>query len=357
MIFLLLSLLIYSSTSTCQPAIVCDAGSTGTRIYAFSTSKEDNVKVILLGKIQPGLAAFATEGKLDALLNELVPIVQSGVAALGFESLPLYLLGTGGVRGLSKAEQGLMWDSIKTGLEARNTTYAGNLFLEAIEGTAEAFYGLVSANHILGKSVGVWDLGGSSVELAHAGQDRLVGTADDVLVTYSGLGTEKMRSFALEECVHGSGGLKCREKIKSVLDQRGIGRDLSDGSREYVAISAFVYSLDFADFILEQSEALLFKSEYPTPSVLAVREACEAVCLKEVDIPLFTKHPMTNSIEAHGRCFDVCFVAELMTSFGLGEEERRVSFLKDFDGKEVEWTLGYYLTHVLKTNKIIHDEL
>ena len=344
-----------AGTSLCiewkHAAIVCDAGSTGTRVYSFRTSDDglNQVEMKLLGKITPGIAKYSINYQLDEFVDKFTKLVSAAINTYGLD-IPVIVLGTGGVRNLSENQQLSLWKTFRQNLLPKLPGYSGDLKLEAIEGTAEAFYGLVSANHIFESGIGVLDLGGSSVEIAHVGEDGIVGTSDDVLVTHAQLGTEKIRGTAAGFCDfgHTSNGGRCRTRIREIILEQNINKLLLGNSHEFIAISAFVYSLDFGRWLLTFEEAPLFYDQYPRPSVNAVREACDAVCSKELDVNLFQKHYLTNAVEATGRCFDICFVAELMTSFGLGEDERRVNFVKDLNGKEVEWTLGYYITHILR---------
>lgn len=324
-------------------ALVCDAGSTGTRIYAFSENRQ--VEMNLIGKVTPGLSGFALAQNISGAVEQLVPLIKSGFALLG-SVVPLHILGTGGVRSLPEDVQSVMWSEISDLLIERLGEI--EIKMHAIHGIDEAFYGLVSANFLIG-GVGVLDLGGSSVEIAHAGDDGILGTDDDVLITHSGLGTEKVRRLVDTSCEPGNqnSGIVCRDKIRNVLGQAEIEKLLSGGNQDFLGISAFVYSLDFASWLLRlREDDIDFVAQYPKPSISAIRGACHLICSLPVDTELYTRHKMTNAVEAQGRCFDICYVAELLESFGFDEDERRVSFVLEIGGKEIEWTLGYYLTHV-----------
>jgi len=339
--------LFFAPTAFPLPAVVCDAGSTGTRIYAFQENSE-KVEMKLIGKITPGLSAFSVEKNLVGLVEALAPLINEGLEILG--SASLHLLGTGGVRSLPPAEQTELWRELKRLLIPRLSPGFSGVTLNSIHGTAEAFYGLVSADYLF-PGFGVLDLGGSSAEIAHAGADGILGSADDVLVTHGNLGTEKMRMTVGDACAPGlpESGFYCRLKITEVLKSQKIGEILKGGSQKFLGISAFVYSLDFASWLLgKNSTRSVFVQQYPDPSISAIREACHSVCALEVDTALFTQHRLTNAREADGRCFDICYVAELLTSFGLGDEESRVRFMLEVGGNEIEWTQGYYLANLTK---------
>lgn len=88
--------------------------------------------------------------------------------------------------------------------------------------------------------------------------------------------------------------------------------------------------------------------EFPNPSVTSMRKACDTICSLPLLESLYRQHPFTSSKEAEGRCFDVCYIAEVLAAL-LDErhEERVMFFLFESRGAELEWTLGYYLKHHL----------
>jgi hypothetical protein len=107
--------------------------------------------------------------------------------------------------------------------------------------------------------------------------------------------------------------------------------------------------MDFAHWILKlklPGALSLFVEEFPNPSFDAIRSACDAICGLPNLQALFRQHRFTSEREAPGRCFDVCFISELLANLMDGRaEERSVHFVHESKGKELEWTLGYYLKH------------
>ena len=138
-------------TACVSPALVCDAGSTGTRVYAFSIQNDRRVDFKLIGKMTPGLSTFAVEKNLPAAADELAVLLAQGLTMLGPET-PIHVLGTGGVRSLPEAAQAELWRDLRQLLSLK---FKGQLKLTAIHGTYEAFYGLVSANYLFPGGVGV----------------------------------------------------------------------------------------------------------------------------------------------------------------------------------------------------------
>jgi hypothetical protein len=348
--------------STQFPAIVADAGSTGTRVYAFHFT-EEGVDMSLLGKITPGLSTFVEQDQVSKVADLLAPLMNGGSSHFGgLRDIPVHILGTGGVRSLSPDLQSKLWEQLREELELRKNEFVGSVVLSAIHGTQEAFYGLVSVRHLTGGNFGVLDLGGSSAEIAHAGSDDLAGNADDLLETHAQLGTEKIRAEAMASCVFVSddefAGARCSAKITEILANHSIDRILFDNDHDFYGVSAFAYSLDFAYWLFTAGDGdaphhdpriQAFLAEYPRPSLQTIRGLCSALCSQPFDLDLFTRHVRTNAKEATGRCFDVCYVAELLHAFGVQDNERRITFAISVQDREIEWTLGYYLTHVVKS--------
>jgi hypothetical protein len=105
--------------------------------------------------------------------------------------------------------------------------------------------------------------------------------------------------------------------------------------------------MDFANWLLQLRlpDALTdFVIEFPNPSLKSIQGACDAVCQIPLLESLFAQHIFTSSRESEGRCFDICYISELLHVL-LGERgnERIVYFLTQANGTELEWTLGYYL--------------
>jgi hypothetical protein len=106
--------------------------------------------------------------------------------------------------------------------------------------------------------------------------------------------------------------------------------------------------MDFAAWImkLKTLPALSrFVHEYPNPSLDAMREACDTICSLPFLESLFQQHVLTSAREAPTRCFDVCAITEIIDElFSDKGLIPNVSFLKNYDGRELEWTLGFYLS-------------
>ena len=193
-------------------AVVCDAGSTGTRVYAFyipvrNLIHEDHPVVEPLGRTERGMSELATLGLFHNATLDVLPFLQKGIRRLG-PNVPVYIFATGGVRSLDSRIKDELWTSLRNNLdEALVDTYYGELTLRVVEGADEAMYGLISSNYLVGglslrndalplaSPVGVLDLGGSSLELALVGDDMRPGTEDDLLVSFRSLGMYQFRQL------------------------------------------------------------------------------------------------------------------------------------------------------------------
>jgi hypothetical protein len=118
---------------------------------------------------------------------------------------------------------------------------------------------------------------------------------------------------------------------------------------KFIGISAFAYAIDFAHWILKLNvpHAISdFVAEFPNPKVSSIRGACDSICKLPHLESLFMQHRFTSVRESPGRCFDVCFIAEVVAVLlGSRMDDRIIYFVFEAKGTELEWTLGYYLKH------------
>ena len=192
------------------PVIVCDAGSTGSRVYAFHVPLRDNTLVNepvieLLGRAEIGMSELVQMRLFRNASDTIIPYLLKGLKRLGPE-VPIYIFATGGVRLFPPSDQTQLWNVLREDIELALTgRHTGSLSLMALNGVDEALYGLLSANFLLRDSlsgdetssipgsIGVLDLGGSSLEISLVGSDLPPGTEDDVLVSFKSLGLQLFR--------------------------------------------------------------------------------------------------------------------------------------------------------------------
>ena len=193
-----------------HPAILCDAGSTGSRVFALHVPKSSNMSstepvVELIGRTTIGLAEFAMKGSFELAADSILPLLIKGITRLG-PSAPIYIFATGGVRVLKNSIKDRLFASMRDDLgRTLADKHTGALSLRTVDGIDEALYGLLASNYLLGDvaasnlsiplkdPIGVMDLGGSSLEVSLVGEDQIVGTSDDILVSYKSLGLTQFR--------------------------------------------------------------------------------------------------------------------------------------------------------------------
>lgn len=193
-----------------HPAILCDSGSTGSRVFAIHVPFRQNQTGIfpvveLLGRTEVGISELARNGMFERAPESLSPLILRGIARLG-ASAPIYVFGTGGVRSLSTTVRTQLMGAIQRGLlERLSDVNHGPIHVRTVDGIDEALYGLLAANFLLNSvsiqnltsplasPIAVMDLGGSSLEVALVGDDMVAGTADDVLVSFKSLGLVAFR--------------------------------------------------------------------------------------------------------------------------------------------------------------------
>ena len=329
--------------SVSHPAIICDAGSTGSRVFAFYVldhdgSTEGNVVVELMGRSSIGLSEFADSLNFEGASETILPFISKGISRLGNKT-PIYIFATGGVRQLPEIVRESLWENLTTKLHGVFEAHQGALHIKVIDGDDEALFGLLSANYLLNDlplshinlplsaPVGVLDLGGSSLEIAIAGDDRVVGTHDDILISFQNLGLKKMwlklaDMNVTSHCLFESGdGPACRKVLREIVmndgdfDSKMHTIDLSRVER-FVAISAFAYTMDFANWIMSMKTSTSLSSfclDYPSPSISSIQYVCDEICSYPLLDALFRQHRFTTAKEVNERCFSICYVAEVLS--------------------------------------------
>lgn len=214
--YALLGLVVVASEEIVQYDIILDAGSTGTRMYLFTSTLswneegEEVLKVATkkIGKKKPGLSAYATNpGQAVAPLLELFSKVKSEIPESLRGATSVSVLGTAGMRSVEATDAQAVYDAVREGLSASDK-YAfskGDLLkLRSLTGAEEGMFSLVCVNFLTGRLghhmnltkkgaeenlLGILDLGGSSTQIA-------VPSPPDENKLDAALQAEKVRSFA-----------------------------------------------------------------------------------------------------------------------------------------------------------------
>ncbi len=188
-----------------HPIIVCDAGSTGSRCFGYYIHN-DTIHTELMGRTAVGISTFGNSLDFEGAMNTLVPSIRRGIARLG-NNTSTYVLATGGVRQLGSEVQAKFMRGLN---DLFRSTLDDSVQAEVVTGMEEAQFGLFSANYLVGalhlhqvtdplsRPLGVLDLGGSSLEISLAGPDDTMGSHDDILFSFTDLGTNRVKKL-LEE--------------------------------------------------------------------------------------------------------------------------------------------------------------
>jgi len=163
-------------------AIVCDAGSTGTRLYIYSIDSNGELTTITGKKAKPGLSSVQPDDAAEYLL----PLIEDADRHIPPEvrsRVPIYVIATAGMRLLPQADQKTLYDravnDLKLLLKRRELPYhVDRNNFRTSSGLEEGFWGFLAANfleHRLGSDLsesegkelaGVLDLGGSSTQIS-----------------------------------------------------------------------------------------------------------------------------------------------------------------------------------------------
>mmetsp|Transcript_104962 Transcript_104962/g.185869 ORF Transcript_104962/g.185869 Transcript_104962/m.185869 type:complete len:454 (-) Transcript_104962:26-1387(-) len=208
----------FSAESQERYDIICDAGSTGTRMYLFkSVISEDaasghevmRVSTTKIGKKKPGLSAYADRPwQAWPPLLELFAKVRDKIPQEHWASTSVSVLGTAGMRSLPPEKVQPVYNAVRQGLVSSSAyvfSASEDMFrLRSLSGTEEGIFAMLSVNFLLGRLdhklmskksplLGILDLGGSSTQIAvlpHPATQDLF-SAD--VRSYASYGMEQMR--------------------------------------------------------------------------------------------------------------------------------------------------------------------
>lgn len=172
-------------------AVVCDAGSTGTRAYSFwlpakpTSEGLRDMRYHMVGKVTPGISSFAgNEGSLtpDArgAVKVLKPLLEKAASVLVKEfncsrsGVPIWVLASAGVRLLATNVQTALWEGLQKALVEPEVglSFSAELVTRTISGEEEGLFALIGANFLTqlqqhkAPPSGVLDLGGSSTQIS-----------------------------------------------------------------------------------------------------------------------------------------------------------------------------------------------
>jgi len=119
----------------------------------------------------------------------------------------------------------------------------------------------------------------------------------------------------------------------------------------FVAMSVYFFALDCMRVLIEASEgASDALPDWPAPSIRDLTQVSKRFCdmdWSDVEGKYGALHDWSYAEQLPGRCFEVVYITSLLQyGFGFDPDSRDITYALDVDGMEVEWTLGYALSHL-----------
>jgi ectonucleoside triphosphate diphosphohydrolase 5/6 len=161
-------------------AVVMDAGSTGSRVLAYSFHESYFGNHLILDKelfeyTKPGLSSFAKEPKQGAAtISNLLEHAKKEIPEEYWSKTPLILKATAGLRMLPAAQADMLLESVKDVFAAIPFLTKQNS-VEIMDGTDEGVFSWFTVNFLLdrlngdpGRTVAALDLGGGSTQVTFA---------------------------------------------------------------------------------------------------------------------------------------------------------------------------------------------
>jgi ectonucleoside triphosphate diphosphohydrolase 5/6 len=353
-----------------QYAVVLDAGSTGSRVLAFTFHRHAVTGALVLEdelweESKPGLSRYAdrpAEGA--ASIERLLALAQARVPAAARPATPVTLMATAGLRLLPAAQSDALIAAVKGSLDASGFDNRG---VDIMSELNEGVYGWLTVNYLLHqldnppKSYVALDLGGGSTQVTFAPKHEktLAGSpasflhqiplsgAQQTLYSHSYLGLGLMSAresvFRLHDppgaatlgsaCVLGpaefrdlqvapeqaSGYEGCMVEVQQFLDSLNIDQCDEVPTRK---IAAFSYFHDRA-----VDAGMLGEGESGVVTVQQYLDAAETACA--------APNPASPFL-----CVDLTFIGGLLHHGYHLAASARLGLYKQIDGHQTSWALG-----------------
>mmetsp|Transcript_43894 Transcript_43894/g.102578 ORF Transcript_43894/g.102578 Transcript_43894/m.102578 type:complete len:434 (+) Transcript_43894:102-1403(+) len=318
---------------------VCDAGSTGTRLYIFLLdTAAGKAKSVFVKKTKPGLSSYKeSPGKAVAPLLALLKEGAKEVPAEVRATTPLLIYGTAGMRLLPLRDQSKIWATLSKDLVSAEdfpfdrTSFSGR----TVDGDEEGLWAVLTTNFLTGRMghdlvshglsapLGLLDLGGSSTQIGIPSPEAAkkgINFSSGVLVrSYLGFGMthiqKKVRAIMGEDlsCFmpdtrtedgplkgHNWGNADiCRHHISEILRQESEsckqtqteqsclgdlsgnedGKKAIKGDVNFYGVSGLTYVADFVRWWLASNNLVHALTEsFPTPTLEELESAVDVLC-------------------------------------------------------------------------------
>lgn len=358
-------------------AVVLDAGSTGSRVLAFSFYHNPGTGNLVLQdelwhEIKPGLSSFASSPSAGAdTITELLSLALARVPPEKRSSVPVTLKATAGLRLLPEDQSQALIAAVQERLERSGFDNRGVGILSELD---EGVFGWVTVNYLLDqlhnprKSYVALDLGGGSTQITFLPKYEetfktapasflhdisVLGTTHTVYThSYLGLGLMAAREkiFSLNQpeqsldlsspCMvsssptewtfHGKqytitkssnlpGYEACMLNVQAVIDSMNVDQCREVPTRK---IAAFSYFYDRAVDV-----GLIRAGESGLVAVQDYLDAAKAACSKPGDAAPFL-------------CVDLSFIAGLLHHGYRLAPQAKLGVYKEIDGHQTSWALG-----------------
>ena len=354
-------------------AVVIDAGSTGSRVLAFTFKKdfisnELKLQDELWKQVKPGLSSFAQDPvKAGESIQELLNAAKDRIPDRYWSQTPITLKATAGLRLLPKDQSEAIIAQVRTVLEKSGFKPDKNL-IEIMNPMEEGLYAWFTVNYLLGSfapNKDIWtsaaslDLGGGSTQITFAPKtfpvagiegrkhfihqvDILEGQPLDVYShSYLGLGLMAAREAIFKKslksaCITSSQALKfnfhgqeyvvskddnagldaCLSTVQAVIKDNDVHQPSDISNRDIVAFSYF-YDLAVEAGLISGYQGQVLVQDY--------KNAASKACL---------------SSEESYACLDLSFVYGLLSDgYGL-PDSKLIKLYKKINGHEASWALG-----------------
>jgi apyrase len=388
--------LMQSSSSTCY-GVLFDAGSSGTRIYVYKwpcRTVQSPPKIVVTEaipnlNIKPGISSYASNATAAGeSIKPLIAYAKTAIPENQVSVTPIYLRATAGMRLLTDAQQGAIYESIRATLRASGFRYDADDWSKTISGQEEGAFLWLAANYLYNqlnanvapeKTRIVLDCGGASLQLAMVPpqappQNGLtIKFADPTIPTYNlysyswlGYGGDQARENVLKmtadpaspqyinsPCfnpgfngkiavydpnvvVNGTGNpTACRELIRKYLNVtagcstcgiNGVYRPQLPADIPITAVSSFYYAGAIFDYNMTY-----------TPNQLIA--STEAFCRLPYDQAVKGYLSKSTSSLLPLQCFQSLLVGELYAAFGIAGD-KQINVNVNVGNVGIGWTLG-----------------
>ena len=354
-------------------AVVIDAGSTGSRVLAFTFKKdfisnELKLQDELWKQVKPGLSSFAQDPvKAGESIQELLNAAKERIPERYWSQTPITLKATAGLRLLPKDQSEAIIAQVRTVLEKSGFKPDKNL-IEIMNPMEEGLYAWFTVNYLLGSfapNKDIWtsaaslDLGGGSTQITFAPKtfpvagiegrkhfihqvDILEGQPLDVYShSYLGLGLMAAREAIFKKslkstCITSNKSMKfnfhgqeyvvskddnagldaCLSTVQAVIKDNDVHQPVDISNRDIVAFSYF-YDLAVEAGLISGYQGQVLVQDY--------KNAASKACL---------------SSEESYACLDLSFVYGLLSDgYGL-PDSKLIKLYKKINGHEASWALG-----------------